>query len=698
MPQEDLRGLLDRFVGAFRRAIERESRAAREQLGEAEFAVLAIEEAVPGGENSPWLYHARLAARPEKLLPDAPCRLRLDAQRADVTVLEVRDRVVTLAASHAVWTGARDIVLQTFPGFLYDRMREGLERVARADPESLKPAFAAFGLVPPALKAERLHLRHDRLNRSQGIALGNCLKSSCAFVWGPPGTGKTTTMARILLELLERGQRLLVASNTNAALDQVLRTLRKSPEAKTRVAPGQAVRLGSPDPEWEFLTPRSQAETRAAPALRRRQKALDVRTRARKRLQSCLALQEHLHRHPDQNQPGLLRDLSTPGDALPPALLLAAMGPGLEARLRPGGRAAMLGFLDRRLARLGALLQACEGVLTAAHASIEDACATVVRQARLVLATAAGVFTSRHLEGEFFDTVVIEEATMVVLPALFLCAARATARLLVVGDPMQLGAIVHARDAYTRRAMERDIFRVAAPNPFESPLVSMLEDQYRMHPHIGDLVSRLFYAGRLHHAVPEADLRHIVDAEPFRGHAVVLLDSAGKTRCSATEASFSRDNQGNADTVLGLVRRALDSGLRSIAIITPYAAQAKRIRGGLQRAGIGEDRVECRTVHRFQGNEKDMVILDTVDTDPLPPGVLLTRRGHAGQGANGLLNVALSRARGKLVILADADYFRLRAPRAPITRVLDACERHGIRLPLPQPTAQPGSDRELLPE
>src|SRR5205814_9785307 len=91
-----------------------------------------------------------------------------------------------------------------------------------------------------------------------------------------------------------------------------------------------------------------------------------------------------------------------------------------------------------------------------------------------------------------------------------------------------------------------------------------------------------------------------------------------------------------------------------------------------ERAAMAKG-IECSTVHRFQGQESDVVILDTVDADPMKPGVLLNERGPRSSAQN-LINVAISRARGKLIIVADARYVDWRAPDGVVTKMI----RHAL--------------------
>lgn len=191
----------------------------------------------------------------------------------------------------------------------------------------------------------------------------------------------------------------------------------------------------------------------------------------------------------------------------------------------------------------------------------------------------------------------------------------------------------------------------------------MLEVQYRMHPVIGGLVGRMFYDDKLIHAADPLEVEAIAARAPFPGLPVVVVDTQGRTTCERT-AHGSRVNRASAELTADTALEAVRAGQASISVITPYAAQATEIRKLLGVRGIA-DVVECNTIHRFQGRECDVILIDLVDAAPMRPSALVNDTPN-------LLNVSISRARGKLVIVADVSYFEAQLPDGLVTRLLRA--------------------------
>jgi superfamily I DNA and/or RNA helicase len=311
--------------------------------------------------------------------------------------------------------------------------------------------------------------------------------------------------------------------------------------------------------------------------------------------------------------------------------------------------------------------------------SLRDQEGEAVRKARVVLATMTNVYVSRLLADERFDVIVVEEAGMAVLPTLFFCSALAREKVIMVGDPRQLPPIVQSDDPYVRKAMGRSIFEVTVPSLDRQAPVVMLDTQYRMHPVIGDLVSALFYSGNLVNGENTPERQAIADRPPCPGRPLAVVDTEGSSTCARQEGEASRLNEATAALCVDLAIEGVRQGIESVAIITPYVAQSREIRRRLAGFRRDAERIECRTVHRFQGGERDMVVLDLVDAHPMRPGVLLCDDREGSQARN-LINVSISRARGKLVIVADVLYFRRKAAGSAIDRVLRLALEKGVRV------------------
>jgi superfamily I DNA and/or RNA helicase len=340
-------------------------------------------------------------------------------------------------------------------------------------------------------------------------------------------------------------------------------------------------------------------------------------------------------------------------------------------------------LVARRQKRLFLLQELCQTKMKACSEELRQKETAVIQKARVILATMTNVYMSNLLQEERFDCVIIEEAGMAILPTLFYCAAMARKKVIMVGDPQQLPPIVQSNADYVYRAMGRNIFEVAAANSQHADeIIGMLDTQYRMHPVIGDLVSRLFYNGKLRNGENTAERSSIASKEPYHDAPLVVLDTQHYTTCAIREGSYSRFNEHTAQVCLNLAVEAVKGGIESVAIITPYAAQSRLIRQLLSREQEAMQRVECQTIHRFQGSERDLVILDTVDTAPLSPGVLLSGNSTRSQSRN-LINVSISRAKGKLIIIADVAYFSKNSPKGIINDVLRQAIQAGIRVEWP---------------
>jgi predicted DNA helicase len=270
-----------------------------------------------------------------------------------------------------------------------------------------------------------------------------------------------------------------------------------------------------------------------------------------------------------------------------------------------------------------------------------------------------------------FDLVVLDEATQAVDP-LALAALSRGRRAVLAGDPQQLPPTVLDEEA-ARRGLGRTLFERLLERHGQAAL-AMLKVQYRMHAALMRFPSHSMYGGKLIAAerVAARVLEELpgVRPDPLRPGPWHFIDSSGKGFAEQrTGDDPSTSNPAQAERTAREVQRLLSRGLApsDLAVITPYAAQARLLREALRSAL--DAGLECGTVDAFQGREKQAVVVDLVrSNDEGEVGFLAdTRR----------MNVALTRAMRLLLVIGDGATLQ----RHPYyQRFMDAAEASGAHL------------------
>jgi DNA replication ATP-dependent helicase Dna2 len=300
-------------------------------------------------------------------------------------------------------------------------------------------------------------------------------------------------------------------------------------------------------------------------------------------------------------------------------MLLALLDRDPSVRFLRMGRAADSPELARRL---GDSAADCFSEDLAEKRRSVQAVREALNTAPVVAATAHRACTLPYLRRRPFDMAIVDEAGQLTEP-LTLGLILRSRRFVLIGDDRQLPPVVRTR------ALGFSIFeRLKREHP---GAVTLLDTQYRMHPAIMTIANRLFYDGRLRSGVTPDD-RTPPDGAPV---TLIPVDGVSDDRRNVAEA------QAATERALSYVRDYRVPAA-SIGVVSPFRAQVALMRQMLENTGITVD-----TIERFQGGERDVMILSFVR--PSASGFVFDERRF---------NVAVTRARRKLVLVAHPNLFR----------------------------------------
>lgn len=269
----------------------------------------------------------------------------------------------------------------------------------------------------------------------------------------------------------------------------------------------------------------------------------------------------------------------------------------------------------------------------------------VLSRAAIITSTLVGAnhYTVRHLK---YHTVVIDEAGQALEPACWIPILKAQ-KVIMAGDHCQLPPTIKSAEAARKGLNTTLMEKCVALYP---QAVILLEEQYRMHETIMGFSSKAFYEGRLK-AHSSAAKRLLFPGD----HPLLFIDTAG---CGFDEkregTSLSNPEEANfllkhlTDLVIRLKVLYTVKKFPDIAVISPYKHQVELLKQALtfpeiQLLGAA---VAVNTIDSFQGQERDIVYISMTRSN--------TENSIGFLSDIRRMNVAMTRARKKLVVIGDS--------------------------------------------
>ncbi len=425
------------------------------------------------------------------------------------------------------------------------------------------------------------------------------------FVWGPPGTGKTYTLARTAAYKYFQKKKVLILSHSNQAVDVLMAELTHFIKKKQRFQEGDVLRYGGNSGE----TLSGHLEI-TANLLFEKQDPLLAQERE-------TLIEERRHLKQDLAHSFSKRD----SDQL------------LE--------------LETKIARLLEKVRKKEVEL--------------VKDALIVGTTLAKAASDSAVYESNYDIVILDEASMAYVPQAAFAAALGR-RVIICGDFKQLPPIASSRDPIVAKWLKEDVFHQAGVVEWLNegklhPQLFLLKEQRRMHPDISAFTNRYVYHSLVGDHESVAESRNKISCQaPFKGQASVLLDTSFTgLHCISDKTTNSRFNLWQLLLSFQLIHEAYLGGAKSIGYVTPYRAQANLMELLLEDIYEKERNqadIIAATVHRFQGSERDVMIFDTVDSaSQNRAGMLLS-----GKDSERLINVAITRTKGKFLNVSNRNF------------------------------------------
>jgi hypothetical protein len=683
-----------------------------------------------------------------KLRDETPVRVVCDRVEVDGIVVSVATGYLVVALEDDLGLKIPLARLITDDSFLVERLCQKIAEVEDGTASfnhSLANSVIGIGPIECGFKNPDPRVLNADLNDHKEHAIGLAFGSTTCFIWGPPGTGKTTTLAHIVESHYRANRSILIVSNTNIAVDTALEKIAGRLEREPEFYEGAVLRHGpiakdelktkygayvSLDLVVERLGAELEQEKRGIEdeLLAIDRQALPLRE-ALQQLEQLEVLQKEfgqVRRSLDatkeqgaelnENRRTIKSNLDTLKDNLRRAREIGRLKRFLTG-LNPDRIEQSISSETRALSSVESAIQRVVEAITAQEATqtrVQENLGalrsriknyppiTEVRKQLNILEQSAVQLRSRissiqqqldalrqqvinncrvlattvyrtYLKGQVertFDVVIVDEASMLMLPMTFFAAGLATQSVVVAGDFRQLAPIVQSGDPLALEWLKKDAFeksnipaQVASGSPPQH--LAVLGKQYRMQKNICACVNELFYKDQQLETSWDAGLNP--QPFPFGNRALLYIDTSLLNPWAAFRlGTYSRYNLLHALLINNMVS-SLDKNLlgtkgdSKIGIISPYSEQTKLLQALLN------DRLEDRgaelvaTVHRFQGNERDSIIVDLTDSVGARLGRFM-KAVRIDEDGSRLLNVAISRARHRVVLIGNFGYLRCHAP------------------------------------
>lgn len=272
--------------------------------------------------------------------------------------------------------------------------------------------------------------------------------------------------------------------------------------------------------------------------------------------------------------------------------------------------------------------------------------------------TSLSAFGRIPLQPGFYDYVVIDESSQCDIPSALPLLYRAK-KAVIVGDPNQLKHISSIKPQVNEILMKKNKIEESRFSYLSCSLFDLassvakpflIKNHYRCHPDIISFSNKYFYNEQLRVAT---NVNRLTALKEF-STGVYWEDIQGKAERPKSGSAF---NKIEALKVVEILQAIVQSGFKgTIGVVSPFRAQINLIQWHVSRNELVNNTIEQNeiivdTAHKFQGDEKDVIIFSPV----IAPGISDTGIHFLNEQKN-VFNVAITRAKSNLIIVGNLSY------------------------------------------
>lgn len=487
-------------------------------------------------------------------------------------------------------------IQQSNLGILYS-LKDVVEKTVPSD----KPMWSLIlkkNNVPSAVNHSGDILTNE-LDSIQQKCIKKALRNNITYIWGPPGTGKSFTLARLLINLLNTNEKTIVSSIANVAVDGLLLKMIEVINAYFRnnkidlLKKNKIIRLGYSQSE----------EIRKIPQIKLESQALI-------NISNQLQLVSDKISNIDDKKPGSQKD----------KLLLISQRDQLKR-------------------------------------DYELEIKKLISDSNMLFLTSSKFIIEKSLHSIEYDNLIIDEGSMMSIPHLLSLGSNAKKRIIIAGDFQQLSPIVLSKSNNAKKWLHKDLFSLLGENEEnikKHQSLIMLNQQRRSAKDIVELINGPFYSNSLQ-TITQLSHSLAKNTPPSKGNVSFVQLPSDDNNKALYSKNRSKYNSFSRKHVLDLLSEILNTDSKiilTIGVICPYRQQVLDYKKSFEEKGFNNEQVTVGTIHTFQGSERDIIIWDIVDTKNQQIGLLY--RGKTGER---LVNVAITRAKSKLIIVGDNRVF-----------------------------------------